>query len=204
MQGDYELKTQIDSSHRFLYGHRFWKETKAAIIKHAESFASETGDLANEIRAIAKNAATAARMTEDLTVGITAVGLMTLVQVGLDAFKQSAGTISVDEKTKNQSPQKVVEQRAKDDSQGILGFLKTINKEWTVNYIDDTDNGKFRLMDDEEIASGAARDQTKKLGGKRHPARRRRDSGRVSFRRLWNLLGRRFRRRGKTFRRFAA
>ena len=161
MQGDYELKDQIDSSHRFLYGHRFWKETKAAIVKHADGFTSETGDLANEIRAIAKAAATAAKTTENLTVGITMVGLMTLVQVGFDAFKQSAGTISVDAKTKNQSPQKVVEQRAKDDSQGILGFLKTVNKEWTVNYIDDTDNGKFRLMNDEEIASGAARDQSK-------------------------------------------
>ena len=26
MQGKYELKDQIDSSHTFLYGHRFWKE----------------------------------------------------------------------------------------------------------------------------------------------------------------------------------
>ena len=161
MQGDYELKSQIDSSHRFLYGHRFWKETKAAIVKHAESFAGENADLANEVRAIAKNAANAAKTTENLTVGITMVGLMTLVQVGFDAFKQSAGTISVDAKTKNQSPNKVVEARAKDDSQGILGFLKTINQQWTVNYIDDTDNGKFRLMNDEEIASGAARDQSK-------------------------------------------
>ena len=161
MQGDYELKTQIDSSHRFLYGHRFWKETKAAIVNHAESFTSETGDLANEIRAIAKNAATAAKTAENLTVGMTMVGLMTLVQVGFEAFKQSAGTLSVDAKTKNQSPQKVVENRAKDDSQGILGFLKTIDKQWTVNYIDDTDNGKFKLMNDEEIASGAARDQSK-------------------------------------------
>lgn len=161
MQGDYELKDQIDSSHRFLYGHRFWKETKAAIVKHAEDFTGETSDLADEIRAVARNAATAARTSEDLTVGITMVGLMTLVQVGLDAFKSSAGTISVDAKTKNQSPQKVVADRAKDDSQGLLGFLKTVNKEWTVKYIDDTDSGKFRLMNDEEIASGAARDQSK-------------------------------------------
>ena len=161
IQGDYELKNQIDSSHQFLYGHRFWQETKTAIIKHAENFQSENADLANEIRAIAKNAASAAKTTEDLTVGITTVGLMTLVQVGFDAFKQSAGTPTVDPQTKNQSPQKIVEQRAKDDSQGILGFLKTVNKEWTVRYIDDTDSGKFKLMNDEEIASGAARDQSK-------------------------------------------
>jgi hypothetical protein len=28
MQGKFELKDQIDSSHDFLYGHRFWKEVK--------------------------------------------------------------------------------------------------------------------------------------------------------------------------------
>lgn len=161
MQGEYELKTQIDSSHRFLYGHRFWKETKNAIVERAEGFTSEMGDLANEIRVIAKAAATAAKTTEDLTVGITAIGLMTLVQVGFEAFKGSPGIVSIDEKNKNQSPNKIVEQRAKDDSQGILGFLKTVNKEWTVKYIDDTDSGKFKIMNDEEIASGAARDQSK-------------------------------------------
>ncbi|MCY7377412.1 MAG: (2Fe-2S)-binding protein [Pyrinomonadaceae bacterium] len=161
MQGEYELKNQIDSSHRFLYGHRFWKETKDAINKHAENFEGANADLAHEIRRIAKAAAVAAKTDANLTVGITMVGLMTLVQVGFDAFKQSAGTVSIDAKTKNQSPQKIVEERAKDDSQGIFGFLKTIDKQWTVNYIDDTDSGKFRLMNDEEIASGAARDQSK-------------------------------------------
>ena len=28
MQGDYELKTQIDTSHNFLWGHRFWSNVK--------------------------------------------------------------------------------------------------------------------------------------------------------------------------------
>lgn len=161
MQGDYELKNQIDSSHRFLYGHRFWKETKNAIVNRMENFTSESADLADEIRSIAQNAANAAKTDVNLTVGITTVGLMTLVQVGFDAFKQSAGTVSIDEKMQKQSPQKIVEERAKDDSQGVLGFLKTVDKKWTVHYIDDTDSGKFRIMNDEEIASGAARDQSK-------------------------------------------
>ncbi len=161
MQGNYELKNQIDSSHRFLYGHRFWKEIKEAIVKHAENFQNEAADLAGEIRAVAKSAAITAKTSEDLILGMTAIGLMTLAQVGFDALKQSSGAISIDPKMKNQSPDTIVAERAKDNSQGILGFLKTVNKEWTVNYIDDTDSGKFKLMNDEEIASGAARDQSK-------------------------------------------
>src|SRR6266513_3410239 len=37
LQGDYELKNQIDTSHRFLYGHRFWPQVKKAVEQHAES-----------------------------------------------------------------------------------------------------------------------------------------------------------------------
>src|SRR5438309_9290830 len=36
LQGDYELKDQIDRSHRFLYGHRFWPQVKKAVERHAE------------------------------------------------------------------------------------------------------------------------------------------------------------------------
>src|SRR5438445_13313788 len=31
LQGDFELKDQIDTSHHFLYGHRYWRFIKAAI-----------------------------------------------------------------------------------------------------------------------------------------------------------------------------
>src|ERR1700730_1410948 len=38
MQGNYNLKDQIDSSHTFLYGHRYWPEVKRAVEQHAEGF----------------------------------------------------------------------------------------------------------------------------------------------------------------------
>ena len=38
MQGNYSLKDQIDSSHTFLYGHRYWPEVKSAVQKHAREF----------------------------------------------------------------------------------------------------------------------------------------------------------------------
>ena len=36
MQGNYYLGDQIDSSHKFLYGHRFWPEVKKAVEEHAD------------------------------------------------------------------------------------------------------------------------------------------------------------------------
>src|SRR5687767_8074149 len=38
LQGDYELKAQIDSSHHFLYGHRFWPQVKRAVEHFAEEW----------------------------------------------------------------------------------------------------------------------------------------------------------------------
>ncbi len=161
IQGNYELKDQIDSSHKFLYGHRFWKETKDAITKHAENFHTENADLANEIRTIAKTVAQAAKTSEFPCLGITTVGLMTLVQVGLEAFKNAEGKVYIDAKQAKKSAQQVLEDRAKDDSQGMFGFLKTIDKKYTVIYDETTTDGKFRIINAEDIASASGRDQSK-------------------------------------------
>jgi ferredoxin len=161
MQGDFELKDQIDSSHKFLYGHRFWKETKNAIVAHCESNGHEITDLTTEVRAIAKEAAQAAKTKECLTKAITLVGLMTLVQVGFDAFKAAEGKIHIDAKTAKKSAKEILAERARDDSQGLLGFLKTVDKKFSVVYDETGDRAKFKIINDEEIASASARDQSK-------------------------------------------
>ena len=160
MQGVYELKDQIDSSHAFLYGHRFWKAAKDEISKRAESTDNENSNLTDEIKQIARVIADKSKVDESLTIGISAVGLMTLTQVGLEAFVNAAGETSAPKGLMKKSPDQIVKERAKDDSQGLLGFLKTVDKEWTVRYDETMSSGKFKLMNDEEIASGAARDQS--------------------------------------------
>lgn len=161
IQGNYELKNQIDSSHKFLYGHRFWKEVKDAIEKRAASFTTETATLADEIKEIAKSAAQTSKTDISLLVGITAVGLMTLRQVGFEAFKTAEGKVYIDRRHANKSAKEVLARRAKNDSQGILGFLKTIDKNWTVVYDENSNEAHFKLFDEEELASGSARDQSK-------------------------------------------
>lgn len=158
MQGDYELKNQIDSSHKFLYGHRFWKEVKNAIVSRAESFKGENADLAQEIKAIAKEVAAQKKVDESLLVGITAAGLMTLTQSGYETFKNAEGKVYIDASHAKKSAESVLAERAKDDSQGIFGFLKTIDKSWTVTYDENKKGAKFKSINDEEIASAAARD----------------------------------------------
>src|ERR1043165_4840071 len=56
MQGNYRLKDQIDSSHTFLYGHRYWPEVKNAVQKHAREF-SGTASLSDQVVSVAQQVA---------------------------------------------------------------------------------------------------------------------------------------------------
>jgi ferredoxin len=160
MQGDYELKTQIDTSHDFLWGHRFWADVKHAINERVKSFEATEMDLANEIRMLAKSVANGVGQDTSLLIAVTAVGLMTLVQTGSEEFGRTSGETAKAEGLLKKSPEKVIAARAADKKQGLLGFLKTVDKEFQVTWDERNPKAKFEIIYDEEIASGAARDQT--------------------------------------------
>ena len=82
MQGNYYLKDQIDSSHTFFYGHRYWPEVKKAVERSADSFdPSASNSLADQIVAVARDLATSLKVDQSLLVGITAVAFMTVPRV---------------------------------------------------------------------------------------------------------------------------
>jgi ferredoxin len=160
LQGDYELKAQIDSSHHFLYGHRFWPQVKTAVEQFAGT-ADVSGKLADQILAVARTVAGEMKKDESLLVGITAVAFMTVGQVGLEAFKAAPGTFAIDKKHAKQTPEQILNARAKDDSQGWLGFLKTVNKQWTVTWDENDSGAKYKLREATDLAWGAAEDQSR-------------------------------------------
>jgi ferredoxin len=161
IQGDYELATQIDSSHHFLYGHRFWQQVKQAVAQHAASFSEGSQSLADQILSVARGVASQLKKDESLLVGITAIAFMTLQQTGLAAFNAALGTISVSAKQANQTPEQILRERAKDDSQGLFGFLKTVNKQWTVTWNENDKGAKYKLREGQDLAWGAAADQSR-------------------------------------------
>jgi ferredoxin len=160
LQGDYQLRNQIDSSHRFLYGHRFWPQVKKAVEVSAANF-KEAVPLPDQILKVAREAATAAKADESLTIGITAVAFMTVQQVGLDAFKNAKGEMLLDKKFAKKSPEQVLRERAVDDSQGFFGFLKTIDKKWTITYDEADESARYKMNHDQDMAWGAADDRTR-------------------------------------------
>jgi ferredoxin len=162
LQGNYYLKDQIDSSHTFLYGHRFWPEVKAAVQKHAREFsASETRSLADQILNVAQKIAGHAKVEQSLVAGITAVAFMTIRQAGLAAFESAPGKMLIDKKHARKSPAEVLRERAVDDRQGLLGFLKTVDKKWTITYDENDDRAKYRMNHVQDLAWGAADDRSR-------------------------------------------
>jgi ferredoxin len=162
MQGNFYLKDQIDSSHTFLYGHRYWPEVKSAVQTYAREFSDgEAQSLADQILSVAQRVAAQEKVDQSLIIGITAVAFMTIRQAGLAAFEAAPGKMLIDEKHARKSPAQVLRERAVDDSQGLLAFLKTVDKKWTITYDENDDRAKYRMNHVQDLAWGAADDRSR-------------------------------------------
>lgn len=161
MKGVYPLSEQIDSSHKFLYGHRYWPEVKKAVETLAANYQPTDGSLSDQILKVAGEVAKSLKVEVSLVVGITAVAFMTAQQTGLEAFKHAKGEMLIDRKVAKRSPEQVLRDRAVDDSQGFLGFLRTIDKKWTITYDETDERAHYKMNHDQDMAWGAADDRTR-------------------------------------------
>lgn len=156
LMGKWGLGDTIDSSHRFLFAHRYWPQVKSAIAG-ADDF--PRGQLGALITHLAEAACRTARVDRDRLLGMAAIGLMTLRQVGVDAFASATGTVHLDSAARARSAHQIMKARAKDDWQGLLGFLRGTRKEWTVTFDESDPAATFTAMQDQEIASAAQTDK---------------------------------------------
>ena len=176
LDGQYRLETQIDSSHWFLYGHRYWSHVKAAIVGRAESNSPPSSvELAAVIREIAdvtlrrvledKTRPTSeTRPTADLILGITAVGVMTLRQVGLQALRaDAAGASDYPRKT----PEQLLAARRKNDSQGIAGLWRGIKAQYTVTFDERREDARFTIINQQQLTTASANDRRQRPAGPR-------------------------------------
>jgi len=160
IQGTYHLKDIIDSSHQFLYGHRYWPEVKAAVVELALSQKPASSlDLAAIVKETAQSVAKRLKVDQSLAVGITAVGLMTLQQTGIDAMKAYPGMVKLERKVASRTPERILADRAKDDDQGLFGFLKGLRTEYTVTFNENDAESKFKLINSQHITTAAANDK---------------------------------------------
>lgn len=153
LDGAYRLADQIDTSHWFLYGHRYWPQVKAAIVKRA---ASGTAPASLELAALCRETAALAGGDAKLLLGITAVGLMTLQQVGLSAFGATSESIEPPANLLARTPAQIVAARQRNDSQGIAGLWRGIRSQYTVTYDESRRDARFRVVNQQHITTASA------------------------------------------------
>ena len=162
VRGVYPLKEQVDSSHKFLYGHRYWPEVKKAVETLSLSFAAgDAGGLSDHILKVAREVAQTLKVDQSLTAGITAIAFMTVRQAGLPAFKNAKGEMLLDRQHAKKSADQILRERAVDDGQGLFGFLKTVDKKWTVTHDENDDAAKYKLNNAQDLAWGAEADRSR-------------------------------------------
>lgn len=159
LQGRPQLADQIDGSHWFFYGHRYWPVVKrSATAMAGETTGRVAGPLAAVVRDVATAAGTELGLDRTMLTGIAAVAVNTLQQVGLEALHASPGTVSVDAATRARTPGQVVADRARDDRQGLFGWLRGERKVWTVTFDERDPEGHFPLINTQALTTAAAAD----------------------------------------------
>lgn len=156
LAGRFRLEEQVDASHSFLYGHRFWPEVKQDLNIYAAG-SPQTLRLNEQILELARHTAVRLKADTSLLVGITAVAFMTFQQVGHEVFREAAEKRVYD--ALRMSPEQLLASRAEDDGQGLLGFLRTVNKQFTVTFSESNRGASFKAITDQELTTAAALDK---------------------------------------------
>lgn len=159
LSGRFRLTEQIDTSHTFMYGHRYWPQIKAATIDYAARGDASTQSLADSVRIIASTVATNAKVEPGHVLGISAVALATLAQVGLEAFSATPGQVSLDASVAKRSAAEVLKRRAREQKPGLLGLLRSIDHRFTVTFNENRDDCVFPAVNGQDLTMAGANDK---------------------------------------------
>jgi ferredoxin len=160
LRGRYRLADQADTSHAFLYGHRYWPQVKRAVVEYAERASGRfAGPLAGVVRDLARDLGAAMSLDRTRLTAIVVVGLNTVQQIGLDAFRRTPRGVTVDPAALQRTSDDVLRERARDDHQGLFGFARGEHKVWTITFDEQRTACRFPLVNSQAITTAAAADR---------------------------------------------
>jgi ferredoxin len=155
LMGHWGLADTIDSSHRFLYGHRYWPQVKSTVAV-IETIPAELGAIVTQV---AEAASKTLRVEREAVLGMAAIALMTLRQVGPEKFAAASGDVQLTADERAQTPKQILKMRARDDFQGVFGFLRGIRKQWTVTFNEHDPSARFTAIQAQDLATAAQTDK---------------------------------------------
>lgn len=158
LDGRYRLEHQLDESVDFLYGSIYWDRVKAALLERSElASGGNLESLGSEIRKLAGGVAAQLKVEASLVLGISAVGFMAFQQVGPKPFRN--GSASGPSRSKRPNPDKVLKRRSRTTSQGFFGFLRTVNRKFTVRFDESKRDATFSCIEGQDLSSASAGDE---------------------------------------------
>jgi ferredoxin len=159
LRGRHRLAEDLEGAHAFLYGHRYWPQARQATLAAARQVEPVEGPLAAVIHRVASEAAASASADRELVTAIALVALATLQHVGLEALAATPGTVTSGRAALRRSPKDVLAARARDDRQGLFGFLRGERRIWSVTFDERDPAGRFPLTHTQAITTAAAEDR---------------------------------------------
>ena len=158
LDGKYRLHDHVDSSVDFLYGSIYWHHVKQALIKRSSSESHPPGEnLEGEIRSLAQKLASELNTEPALLLGISAVAFMAHQQLGARAFQVTSD--SRETKQKKISPERILKQRSRRRTQGLFGFLRTVNRKFKITFDERKASSTFQCIEGQDLSSASAGDE---------------------------------------------
>lgn len=158
LEGRWRLEDQIDLSVQFLYGAKYWRQVKKAVLSFAERSEQPDGTpLEQQIQEVARQISGEEKLDESLVLGITAVAFMILQQVGMETFSLAVEK-PADGAPHAHSADGVVRRREKKSRDGLFGFVRGVNRSYQVVW-DEKNRGSFKARHGEDLASAGSKDQ---------------------------------------------
>jgi ferredoxin len=154
LEGNWKLEAQIDGSVRFFYGAHFWPSVKKAVLSEKVSAGSS---LASIVRRVSEVVAETEKVDRGLVLGISAVALMLLRQVGEEALARLKDS-PAEGPLLSKDPERVLANRER-KSGGLVAFLKGVNRSWDVRWDELRPQAVYRAISGQDLAMAGASDR---------------------------------------------
>ena len=129
---------------------------KAAIIERAESKGAPSS---LELPAVIRELARGIAADESLVIGIAAVGLMTLQQVGLAAFRAGRAACSRPGPSGEDARIRLLPRERRTTARGLLGMFRGIRAQYTVTFDERRNDARFTVINQQHLTTASANDK---------------------------------------------
>jgi ferredoxin len=159
LAGQWRLADQIDRSHAFLYAHQHWRVAKRAVLDFVSGpTPANSLDLGAQIQELSTRIAVAAEAPLAEVLGIAAVALRTLQQVGHEALQGSPESLATPGGYNGRTADQVAAVRARGSVPAWRRLFGGASRQSAVTFNERDPAAKFSLIHSQHLTTAAALD----------------------------------------------